>query len=124
MWLSERYIGWSAWILLLIPLVQMGRVCGIQLLIVTQSPLRGVISGLIKANFPINIAFTVESDVDSLVILGEIGAEKHPPYYLPEVKDEEVETDSGMVNMKKLDSRFEEAAKLVVTQQNASTSYL
>lgn len=46
------------------------------------------------------------------------------PYYLLEVKDEEDGGDSGTVDMCKLDARFEEVAKLVVQQQNASTSYL
>ena len=44
------------------------------------------------------------------------------PYYLPEVKDES--KDSGTVDMKKVDERFEEAAELVVLQGRASTSYL
>lgn len=46
------------------------------------------------------------------------------PYYLPEVKEEEDGTDSGPVDMKKIDARFEEAARLVVETQKASTSYL
>lgn len=43
---------------------------------------------------------------------------------MPEVKDESKDGGSGSVDMKKLDERFEEAARLVVTQQKASTSYL
>ena len=47
------------------------------------------------------------------------------PYYLPEVKDEEDGADGGsMVDMKKIDSKFEEAARFVVETQKASTSYL
>ena len=60
----------------IISLAQMGRACGIHLVIATQTPRREVISGLIKANFPMSIAFTVKTDVDSRVILDEIGAEK------------------------------------------------
>ncbi|MBQ9309402.1 MAG: hypothetical protein IJ222_00880 [Bacteroidales bacterium] len=114
-------------------------------------------------------AFTVKTDVDSRVILDEIGAEKllgkgdmlitknadtdrvqcgyitsneidtlmksvesqkgykksfSTPYYLPEVKDEESDEGAGMIVMKKLDERFEAAAKFVVINQFASTSNL
>ena len=47
------------------------------------------------------------------------------PYYLPEVKEDENESDDGgMVDMKKIDPKFEEAACLVVSTGRASTSYL
>ena len=55
------------------------------------------------------------------------GAQKcySTPYYLPEVKDEENGSDDGgMVDMKKIDPKFEEAARLVVSTGRASTSYL
>ena len=152
----------------IISLAQMGRACGIHLVIATQTPRREVISGLIKANFPMSIAFTVKTDVDSRVILDEIGAEKllgkgdmlisknadtdrvqcgyisspeidtltkavesqrgykksfNTPYSLPEVKDDGGDGESvGMVDMKKLDERFEEAARQVVMNQFASTT--
>lgn len=153
----------------IISLAQMGRACGIHLVIATQTPRREVISGLIKANFPMSIAFTVKTDVDSRVILDQIGAEKligmgdmllsknasteriqsgyirsseidsltkavegqsgyrksfSTPYYLPEVSEEESDSGSGQVDLKRLDERFEEAARLVVMNQTASTSYL
>ena len=157
----------------IISLAQMGRACGIHLVIATQTPRREVISGLIKANFPMSIAFTVKTDVDSRVILDETGAEKllgkgdmlisknattervqcgyassaeidaitraiesqkgyrksfNTPYYLPEVKDEgEGGSEGGSgggVDMGNLDSKFEEAARLVVTTQRGSTSDL
>ncbi len=154
----------------IISLAQMGRACGIHLVIATQTPRREVISGLIKANFPMSIAFTVKTDVDSRVILDETGAEKllgkgdmlisknattervqcgyassaeidaitraiesqkgyrksfNTPYYLPEVKDEgEGGSEGGGVDMGNLDSKFEEAARLVVTTQRGSTSDL
>ena len=46
------------------------------------------------------------------------------PYYLPEVKDEENGSDDEMIDMKKLDPKFEDAARMVVTTGRASTSYL
>lgn len=153
----------------IISLAQMGRACGIHLIIATQTPRREVVSGMIKANFPMSIAFKTKTNADSMVILDQGGAEDligkgdmllsvdasteriqcgyissseidaltrtiesqkgyhksfSTPYYLPEVKDESKDGGSGSVDMKKLDERFEEAARLVVTQQKASTSYL
>lgn len=152
----------------IVSLAAMGRACGIHLVIATQSPRHEVVSGLIKANFPMSIAFKTKTVADSMVILDEGGAEnligkgdmllsadatteriqcgyissseltaltsaieaqkgykKSPtePYYLPEVQDVEV-NDAGQVDMKKLDDRFEEAARMVVSTQRASTSYL
>ena len=151
----------------IISLAQMGRACGIHLIIATQTPRREVVSGMIKANFPMSIAFKTKTQADSQVILDQPGAEDligkgdmllsvdasteriqcgyistaeidamtraieaqkgrrkslGTPYYLPEVKDEVMAP--GMVDMKRLDERFEEAARLVVTQGRASTSYL
>ena len=151
----------------IISLAQMGRACGIHLIIATQTPRREVVSGMIKANFPMSIAFKTKTQTDSQVILDQPGAENlvgkgdmllsvdatteriqcgfissseidamtrsieaqkgyrksfNTPYYLPEVKDES--SDSGAVDMKKIDNRFEEAARLVVGQGRASTSYL
>lgn len=54
------------------------------------------------------------------------GAQKcySTPYYLPEVKDDENSDDGTVVDMKKIDPKFEEAARLVVSTGRASTSYL
>lgn len=153
----------------ILSIAAMGRAAGLHLVIATQSPRREVVSGLIKANFPMSIALKVKTDVDSRVILDEMGAEKllgkgdmlisknadtdrvqcgfiapsdidslmkaiesqqgykksfSTPYYLPEVKDEDDGNGTGSVDMKKLDERFEEAAKFVVINQFASTSNL
>lgn len=154
----------------LILLASKGRAAGIHVIIATQTPRKEVISGVIKANFPTQIAFKVASNMDSRVIIDSPGAEKllgkgdmlfsqgakieriqcgyigpdeitsialaiesqkgfqksfNTPYYLPEVKDEDVEGEGGAsVDMKKIDGRFEEAARFVVESQKASTSYL
>jgi len=61
---------------LIVRLAQMGRAVGIHLIIATQRPSVDVITGLIKANFPTRIALTTSSSTDSIVIMGEPGAEK------------------------------------------------
>ena len=153
----------------ILSIAAMGRAAGLHLVIATQSPRREVVSGLIKANFPMSIALKVKTDVDSRVILDEMGAEKllgkgdmlisknadtdrvqcgfiapaeidslmraiesqqgykksfSTPYYLPEVKEEDDGNGAGGIDMKKLDERFEEAARYVVINQFASTSNL
>ena len=154
-----------------IRLAQKGRAAGLHVILATQRPTVDVITGLIKANFPMRIAFRVTSRIDSSTILDQPGADKligrgdmllysgvemervqcafigndeigaltkavgeqigykksyNTPYYLPEPPAAEGDDggSGGMVDMKSLDERFEEAARMIVISQRGSTSDL
>lgn len=61
---------------LIVRIAQKARAVGIHLIVATQSPRVTVITGLIKANIPARIAFTVSQEVESRIILDQSGAEK------------------------------------------------
>lgn len=144
-------------------LAQLARAIGIHLVVATQRPSVNVITGIIKANFPVRLSFKVTAKVDSRTILDTGGAEQlvgkgdmllshgdmirlqcafvdtpevenvcdfiggqtgyASAYLLPESDSDESgngdDFDSGDI-----DAMFEEAARLIVTHQQGSTSLI
>ncbi|MDX9928292.1 MAG: DNA translocase FtsK 4TM domain-containing protein [Bacteroidales bacterium] len=145
-------------------LAQLARAIGIHLIISTQRPSTNIITGFIKANFPVRIAFRVFSSVDSRTILDANGADQlvgrgdmlvstgAEPVRVqcafidtPEIEEltdfigsqqgypeamllpeyfEEGENGPSEVDLKKRDSMFDEAARMVVQYQQGSTSLI
>ncbi|MCA1030131.1 DNA translocase FtsK [Bacillus timonensis] len=100
-------------------LAQMARAAGIHLIIATQRPSVDVITGVIKANIPSRIAFSVSSQTDSRTILDMGGAEKllgrGDMLFLPVGASKPIRVQGAFLS----DNEVEEIVDYVITQQKA-----
>jgi len=100
-------------------LAQMARAAGIHLIIATQRPSVDVITGVIKANIPSRIAFSVSSQTDSRTILDMGGAEKllgrGDMLFMPVGASKPVRVQGAFLS----DEEVEEIVDFVIAQQKA-----
>ncbi len=96
-------------------LAQMARAAGMHLVIATQRPSVDVITGIIKANIPSRIAFTVSSQVDSRTILDMAGAEKllgkGDMLYFPVGETKPLRIQGAFISEKEIEKIVEEIKK-------------
>ena len=100
-------------------ITQMARAAGIHLIVATQRPSTDVITGVVKANIPSRIAFTVSSQIDSRTILDMPGAEKllgkGDMLFLPQGENAPIRIQGTFID----DDEIKNVVDYVIKQQKA-----
>ena len=101
-------------------IAQMARAAGIHLIIATQRPSVDVITGIIKANIPSRIAFSVSSQTDSRTIIDSMGAEKllgrGDMLFLPSGRSKPIRVQGAFLN----DDEVTDIVKFITDQMKAN----
>jgi len=101
-------------------ITQMARAAGIHLIVATQRPSVDVLTGVIKANMPTRIAFSVTTGTDSRTILDSVGAEKltgkGDMLYIPPGTSELVRAQGAYLS----DDEIERVIDFIVKQEQAT----
>ncbi|HHW68957.1 MAG TPA: DNA translocase FtsK [Tenericutes bacterium] len=119
-------------------ITQMARAAGIHLIVATQRPSTDVITGVVKANIPSRVSFSVSSSIDSRTILDASGAEKllgkGDMLFLPQgenspiriqgtfISDEEIKAVVNYV-CKQQKAKYDESLTMSDDELNAKTSF-
>ena len=92
----------------LVRIAQLGRATGIHLIVATQRPSVDVGTGLIKANFPSRISFSVTSQIDSRTVIDSPGAEKllgrGDMLFLPVDQPKAIRVQGGLLSESEINS--------------------
>lgn len=101
-------------------IAQMARAAGIHLVIATQRPSVDVITGIIKANIPSRIAFSVSSQIDSRTIIDGSGAEKllgrGDMLFLPSGRSKPIRVQGAFLS----DNEVNDVVSFITTQMKAN----
>ncbi len=113
----------------LVRIAQLGRATGIHLIVATQRPSVDVVTGLIKANFPSRISFSVTSQIDSRTVIDSPGAEKllgrGDMLFLPVDQPKPIRVQGGLLSESEINSiisHWKNQSSIELPQLNPDTN--